>query len=97
LVQIGVLSAEDAINWGMSGPMLRGSGVAWDLRKVAPYDAYDKVEFDIPVGVHGDCYDRYLCRVEEMRQSVRIIHQCINQVVELKTFSLFFFPTEREH
>jgi NADH dehydrogenase (ubiquinone) Fe-S protein 2 len=60
--------------------MLRGSGVPWDIRKSAPYDAYDKVEFDVPVGVHGDCYDRYLCRMEEFRQSLRIIHQCLNQM-----------------
>mgnify|MGYP001548231018 FL=1 len=62
---------------GFSGPMLRGSGVEWDLRKKQPYDVYDKVDFDIPVGVNGDCYDRYLVRVEEMRQSNRIIKQCI--------------------
>ena len=104
------MTAADAINYGYSGPMLRGSGIAWDLRKTQPYDgaslslmctslcrarlmclnqsirdgrpraAYDKVEFDIPVGVHGDCYDRYLIRVEEMRQSVRIIDQCVNKV-----------------
>jgi NADH-quinone oxidoreductase subunit D len=62
----------------MTGPMLRGSGVAWDLRKKQPYAAYAEVDFDIPVGVHGDCYDRYLVRVEEMRQSNRIIKQCVD-------------------
>ncbi|CAN5316531.1 hypothetical protein BH11PSE14_BH11PSE14_08680 [soil metagenome] len=76
-VGIGVVPPEMALAWGMSGPMLRGSGVAWDLRKKQPYAAYDKVDFDVPVGVQGDCYDRYLVRVEEMRQSNRIIKQCI--------------------
>lgn len=80
LVNVGVIGAEEAINMGFSGPLLRSTGVKWDLRKVQPYDAYDKVEFDVPVGEHGDCYDRYLLRVEEMRQSCRIIHQCINQM-----------------
>lgn len=79
-VDIGIVHAEDAINYSFSGPMLRGSGIAWDLRKVQPYDAYDQVDFDVPVGTHGDCYDRYLCRVEEMRQALRIIHQCINKM-----------------
>jgi NADH-quinone oxidoreductase subunit D len=77
-VDIGVISAENALQWGFTGPMLRGSGVAWDLRKKQPYAAYDKVDFDIPVGKTGDCYDRYLVRVEEMRQSNKIIRQCIN-------------------
>ncbi|KAK2174683.1 hypothetical protein NP493_781g02001 [Ridgeia piscesae] len=77
---VGVISAEDAINYGFSGVMLRGSGIKWDLRKMQPYDAYDKVEFDIPIGKKGDCYDRYLIRMEEMRQSVRIVEQCINQM-----------------
>ena len=77
-VGIGVVSAERALNLSMSGVMLRGSGVAWDLRKKQPYDAYDRVEFDIPVGKNGDCYDRYLVRVEEMRQSNRIIKQCVD-------------------
>ena len=76
-VGIGVVSPEMAKAWGMTGPMLRGSGVAWDLRKKQPYAAYDKIDFDIPVGVQGDCYDRYLVRVEEMRQSNRIIKQCV--------------------
>jgi NADH-quinone oxidoreductase subunit D len=76
-VGIGVVSPEQANAWGMSGPMLRGSGVAWDLRKKQPYAKYAEVDFDIPVGSNGDCYDRYLVRVEEMRQSNRIIQQCI--------------------
>ncbi|HJV06903.1 MAG TPA: NADH-quinone oxidoreductase subunit D [Chromobacteriaceae bacterium] len=76
-VGIGVVSAERALNLGMTGAMLRGSGVAWDLRKKQPYDVYDRMDFDIPVGVNGDCYDRYLVRIEEMRQSNRIIQQCV--------------------
>ncbi|KAL8703451.1 MAG: hypothetical protein Q9201_003356 [Fulgogasparrea decipioides] len=77
---IGVVSAADALNYSFSGVMLRGSGVPWDVRKSQPYDAYDQVEFDVPVGVNGDCYDRYLCRMEEFRQSLRIIHQCLNKM-----------------
>ena len=76
-VGIGVVSPERALNLGMTGPMLRGSGFAWDLRKKQPYDAYDKVEFDVPVGKTGDSYDRYLVRVQEMRESNRIIQQCV--------------------
>jgi NADH-quinone oxidoreductase subunit D len=76
-VGIGVVPVDMALAWGMTGPMLRGSGLAWDLRKKQPYAAYDQVDFDIPVGVQGDCYDRYLVRVEEMRQSNRIIAQCV--------------------
>jgi NADH-quinone oxidoreductase subunit D len=76
-VGIGVVSPEKAQAWGMTGAMLRGSGIEWDLRKKQPYAAYDKMDFDIPVGVNGDCYDRYLVRVEEMRQSNRIIRQCV--------------------
>ena len=79
-VDIGVASPEEAMDWGFSGPMLRGSGVAWDLRKSEPYDVYDQMEFDIPVGKNGDCYDRYLVRLEEMRQSLRIIRQCLDQL-----------------
>ena len=77
-VGIGEVSAERALQLGFTGPMLRGSGVAWDLRKKQPYAAYDRVDFDIPVGHNGDCYDRYLVRVEEMRQSNRIIRQCVD-------------------
>jgi NADH-quinone oxidoreductase subunit D len=76
-VNIGVVSPERALQLGFSGPMLRGSGLVWDLRKTQPYEVYDEVDFDIPVGKTGDCYDRYLVRVEEMRQSNRIIKQCI--------------------
>ena len=77
---VGVVPAADALNMSFSGVMLRGSGVPWDIRKSQPYDAYDQVEFDVPVGVNGDCYDRYLCRMEEFRQSLRIIHQCLNKI-----------------
>jgi NADH-quinone oxidoreductase subunit D len=76
-VDIGVVTAEQAMDWGFSGPMLRASGVPWDLRKAQPYDVYEKMDFDIPIGKNGDCYDRYLIRMEEMRQSVRIMKQCI--------------------
>ncbi|WP_345795841.1 NADH-quinone oxidoreductase subunit D [Castellaniella sp. MT123] len=77
LVDIGVVSPERALALGFTGPMLRGSGIEWDLRKKQPYEVYDKVDFDIPVGKNGDCYDRYLCRIGEMRESNRIIRQCI--------------------
>jgi NADH-quinone oxidoreductase subunit D len=76
-VDIGVVSPEQALSWGFTGPMLRGSGIEWDLRKKQPYAVYDQLDFQIPVGKTGDCYDRYLVRVEEMRQSNRIIRQCI--------------------
>ena len=79
-VDIGIVSAEQAMDWGFSGPMLRGSGVAWDLRKAQPYDVYDRMDFDIPIGKNGDCYDRYLVRIVEMRQSLRIIRQCLEEM-----------------
>ncbi len=77
-VGIGVISPDQAIALGLTGPMLRGSGVAWDLRKKQPYAAYSELDFDIPVGTEGDCYDRYVVRVEEMRQSCRMIRQCVD-------------------
>ena len=77
-VGIGVVDPDRAVELGMTGPMLRGSGIAWDLRKKQPYEVYDQLDFDIPVGVNGDCYDRYLVRIEEFRQSNRIIKQCID-------------------
>ena len=80
LVDIGVVTRDAAYDWGFSGVMLRGSGVCWDLRKTQPYDVYENMEFDVPVGTRGDCYDRYLIRIEEMRQSLRIIMQCINDM-----------------
>ncbi len=76
---IGVISKEDAIEWGLTGPMLRATGMAWDLRKDDPYCIYDRFDFDVPVGERGDCYDRYLVRLEEMRQSVRIVEQAIKE------------------
>ncbi len=79
-VDIGKISAADALDWGLTGPMLRASGVAWDLRKAQPYDAYESMEFDIPIGKNGDCWDRYLVRMEEMRQSLRIINQALDQM-----------------
>ena len=79
-VDIGIVSPEDALAWGFSGPCIRASGIAWDLRRTQPYDMYDQVEFDIPVGRNGDCYDRYLVRMAEMRESVRIIRQCLDKM-----------------
>jgi NADH-quinone oxidoreductase subunit D len=81
-VDISSVSKEDAIAWGFSGPMIRASGVAWDIRKSQPYDAYDRVDFEIPIGNRGDCYDRFMVRVEEVRQSARIMKQCINAMPE---------------
>ena len=79
-VDIATVSKEDALAWGFSGPMIRGSGIAWDLRKSQPYDAYAKMEFDIPVGTRGDCYDRFMVRVEEVYQSAKIIKQCLRDM-----------------
>jgi len=79
-VDIGVVKLEDCFAWGFSGVMLRGSGAAWDLRKAQPYECYSELDFDIPIGKNGDCYDRYLIRMEEMRQSVRIMKQCIEKL-----------------
>lgn len=80
LVDIGVVTADEALAWGFTGVMLRGSGVSWDLRKNQPYEVYDKLDFDIPVGINGDSYDRYMIRIEEMRQSLRIMIQCLNNM-----------------
>jgi len=80
LVDIGIVSGKKAIDWGFSGVMLRGSGIPWDLRKTQPYEIYSDLNFSIPVGNNGDCYDRYLIRIEEMRQSLRIIYQCLNNI-----------------
>ena len=79
-VDIGIVSAEDAVDFGFTGPMLRASGVKWDLRKEEPYEIYDKLDFEIPIGKNGDCYDRYFVRVEEMKESLKIIHQCIDNI-----------------
>jgi len=81
-VDIGRITAEDALNWGFTGPMLRASGLPWDLRKSQPYEIYGQLEFDIPIGKHGDCYDRYLVRMAEMRESVKIIRQCVAKMPE---------------
>ena len=79
-VDIGIVTEKDILDWGFSGVMARGSGLAWDLRRAQPYECYDEFEFDIPVGKSGDCYDRYLCRMEEMRQSVSIIRQACDKL-----------------
>ncbi len=79
-VDIALVSREDAIKWGFSGPMIRAAGIPWDLRKSQPYDAYAKMNFDVPVGTRGDCYDRFMVRVEEVRQSAKIIRQCIAEM-----------------
>ena len=79
-VDIGVITADQALDWGFSGPNLRACGIAWDLRKARPYDVYEKMEFGVVVGKHGDCYDRYLMRMAEMRESVKIIKQCLDQM-----------------
>ncbi|EDO39377.1 predicted protein [Nematostella vectensis] len=96
-VDIGVVSVEDALNYGFSGVMLRGSGIKWDLRKAQPYDRYDQVEFDVPIGKNGDCYDRYLCRMEEMRESLKIILQCLNKMPpgEIKVDDAKISPPKR--
>jgi len=99
-VGIGVVSPERALALGFTGPMLRGSGVVWDLRKKQPYEVYDRLDFDIPVGVEGDCYDRYLVRMEEMRQSNRIIKQCIDWLRKnpgpVMADNLKYVPPKRE-
>jgi NADH-quinone oxidoreductase subunit D len=81
-VDIAIVSREDAVAWGFSGPMIRGAGIPWDIRRSQPYDVYDRVEFDIPVGTRGDCYDRFMVRVEEVYQSARIMKQCLQQMPE---------------
>ncbi|PHR90957.1 MAG: NADH-quinone oxidoreductase subunit D [Robiginitomaculum sp.] len=81
-VDIGVVSKQDALDWGFSGVMVRGSGMAWDLRRSQPYEVYDELEFKIPLGKNGDCYDRYLCRMEEMYESTKIIQQCLKMMPE---------------
>ena len=80
LVNIGRVSKQEALSLGFSGVMLRGSGVDWDIRKTQPYEIYDLIDFEVPIGTNGDCYDRYLIRIEEMRQSLRIIKYCLNNM-----------------
>jgi len=82
LVDIGIVPIKSALDWGFSGVMLRGSGVSWDLRKTQPYEVYDRLDFDVPVGTNGDCYDRYLIRISEMRESIKLISQCLNDMPE---------------
>ena len=82
LVDIGIITADDAIKLGFSGVMLRGSGISWDLRKNTPYEIYDQLDFEVPIGTNGDCYDRYCLRIEEMRQSIYLILQCLNNIPE---------------
>ena len=93
---VGVLTKEDAYYYGVTGPVIRGSGVAYDIRKLEPYDAYGDVEFDVPVGETGDCYDRYLVRIEEMRQSVRIISQCLEKLKKLSRHEPFFAEVPKD-
>jgi len=97
LVDIGIVTSNDACQWGFSGVMLRGSGINWDLRKNQPYEVYDKLRFDIPVGTNGDCYDRYLIRVFEMKESLKIIEQCLNlmPIGYIKTNDLKICPPTR--
>lgn len=97
LVDIGVVTAKQAMDYGFSGPMLRGSGIAWDLRKSQPYEIYDQLDFLIPVGKNGDCYDRYLIRIEEMRQSINLIKQCLEKmpVGPIKTDDRKISPPQR--
>ena len=84
-VDIGVVKLADAWNWGFSGVMVRGSGAAWDLRKAQPYECYAELDFDIPIGKNGDCFDRYLIRMEEMRQSTKIMKQCLREAARRRT------------
>ena len=97
-VDIGIVSKEDALDYSFSGVMIRGSGIPWDLRKSQPYDCYDQLEFKIPVGKNGDCYDRYLCRIEEMKESVSIIKQCLAKMEKgpIKTFDGKISPPSKK-
>lgn len=97
LVDIGIVSAKDALRWGFSGVMLRGSGIPWDIRKNEPYEVYPEMDFQIALGKNGDCYDRYLIRIEEMRQSLSIIYQCLNKIPggPIKTDDAKFSPPSR--
>ncbi len=97
-VDIGIVTKEDALEYSFSGVMMRGSGIPWDLRKSQPYECYDQLGFKIPVGKNGDCYDRYLCRVEEMRESIKIINQCLNNIPKgpIKTFDQKISPPKKK-
>jgi NADH-quinone oxidoreductase subunit D len=96
-VDIGTVSKEDALAWGFSGPMIRAAGIPWDLRRSQPYEVYDRMEFDIPVGTRGDCYDRFMVRVEEVRQSARIMRQCLKEMPQgpIGTADRKIFPPSR--
>jgi NADH dehydrogenase I D subunit len=96
LVDIGVVSALNAQDWGFSGVMLRGSGILWDLRKTQPYDCYRSFTFEIPIGTNGDCFDRYLIRIEEMKQSVNLIQKCINSLPKGETNFRFVGPSRKQ-
>lgn len=99
LVDIGIVTAEEALKWGFSGAMLRGSGIFWDLRKTQPYEIYDKLDFSIPVGKNGDCYDRYLIRIYEMRESLNILKQAISNIPQKSSVLLdnkIIFPTREQ-
>ncbi len=93
---VGVITPEDAYFYGVTGPVIRGSGIPYDMRKLEPYDAYAEVDFDIPVGDVGDCYDRYLVRIEEMRQSVRIVEQCLSKLEKIPKSAPFFAEVPKE-
>ena len=97
-VDIGIVTKQDALDYSFSGVMLRGSNVPWDLRKSQPYDCYEQMEFKIPVGKNGDCYDRYLCRIEEMRESIKIINQCLDQMPKgpIKSFDGKITPPSKK-
>ncbi len=97
-IGIGVMSVEQALDWGFSGPMLRASGLAWDLRKSQPYEIYDQLDFQIPVGQNGDCYDRYLVRMAEIRESIKLVNQCIDKLPRgpIKTDNRKISPPPRE-
>ena len=98
-VDIGVVTKEDALEYSFSGVMMRGSGIPWDLRKSQPYECYDQLDFKIPIGKNGDCYDRYLCRIDEMRESVKIINQCLVNIPKGPIKSLdgkISFPSKKE-
>ena len=97
-VDIGIVTKEDALEYSFTGVMMRGSGIPWDLRKSQPYECYDQLGFKIPVGKNGDCYDRYLCRVEEMRESIKIINQCLTNIPKgpIKTFNQKISPPKKK-
>jgi NADH dehydrogenase I D subunit len=99
LVGIGVVTSSQALNWGFSGVMLRGSGISWDLRKMSPYEVYEKLDFNVPIGKNGDCYDRYLIRVQEMRESLKLIFQCLNDIPVgfIKSEDKKLVPPSRAH